>query len=172
MFRKLILFSLLIFISPLYSQEVKKVFPADYTGIYKGELTYETPKGPAKIPMEFQFRKTDSIHKYDYWLVYNNQPRKYSLIVKDSTRGLYEIDENNGIILPARFYEGTLYSWFEVQNNKVSSRLEFQDNKLFFEILFSNTKSKTTTGGVSEQIPQVYGYPISAIQKAVLIKQD
>ena len=104
--------------------------------------------------------------------MYNNQPRKYSIISKNKNRGTFEINENNGIILPARFYGNVLYSWFEVGANKLTSRLQFEDNKIYFEILFSNLKNKTTTGGVSKDIPKVFGYPISAVQKAILIKEN
>lgn len=155
-----------------YSQESIKQFPKDYLGRYTGELKYETSKGIAKIPMEFILRETDSVNRFDYWLIYNNQPRKYTLITKNSEKGIFEIDENNGIVLPARFFEDTLYSWFEVGKNKVSSRLAFDDRKLYFEILFSNLQNKTKTGGISDQIPNVFGFPISTVQRATLIKQD
>ena len=115
--------------------------------------------------------KTDSINRFDYKLIYAGQPRNYTLIIKDLKKGICEVDENNGIILPSRFSENTLYSFFEVQNNLLSSRFEFRNGEVVFEILFSNTEQKVTSGGTSEQIPPVFGYPISTIQKAILVKQ-
>ena len=162
----------LFVIGNVTAQQSKKNFPDDYLGIYKGSLSYETKNGLATIPMEFHLNATDSANTYDYWLVYNNQSRKYSIISKNKNRGTFQIDENNGIILPARFYENVLYSWFEVGTNKLTSRLQFEDDKIYFEILFSNLNNKTSTGGVSKDIPKVFGYPISSIQKAILIKED
>ncbi len=155
----------------MHCQETKKQFPQDFVGVYKGQLNYETPNGIASIPMEFHLKKTDSVNTYDYWLVYDGKPREYSLIVLNEKRGTCKIDENNGIILPARFYKNTLYSWFEVSGNKLTSRLQFEGETLFFEILFSALKNKTTTGGVKE-VPKVFGYPISSVQKAVLKKTN
>lgn len=172
MWKKILFLILVIAANPFYGQELTKAFPDDYVGVYKGKLQYETPKGMTQIPMEFHLKKTDTTHVYSYWLVYNGQPRKYGLKIKDKAKGLFEVDEYNGIVLPARFFDNTLYSWFEVQGNKVSSRLQFDNNTIHFEILFSNTKNKMTTGGSSEGIPQVLGYLISAVQKAVLERQD
>ena len=94
----------------------------------------------------------------------------YTLIIKDREKGICEIDENNGIILPSRFSGNTLYSFFEVQGSLLSSRLDFSKDRMTFEILFGTTKNKTTSGGVSKDIPEVFGYPISVIQKAILKK--
>lgn len=166
-----VLFLLLCILSicSIQSQETFN-FPEDAIGKYSGTLLIDSPRGKQEIPMEFHFMKTDSIHKFDYKLVYAGQPRNYTLVIKDKEKGICEVDENNGILLPSRFSGNTLFSFFEVQNNFLSSRFEFRGDSLVFEILFSNTKSKTTSGGTSEQIPEIYGYPISTIQKAILTK--
>jgi len=146
-------------------------FPEDAIGKYSGTLLIDSPRGKQEIPMEFHLMKTDSVNRFDYKLIYAGQPRNYTLIIKDLEKGICEVDENNGIILPSRFSGNTLFSFFEVQNNFLSSRFEFRKDALVFEILFSNTKQKTTSGGTSEQIPEVYSYPISTIQRAILSKQ-
>lgn len=151
------------------SQEIKS-FPENVLGTYKGTLQIDSPRGKQEIPMEFHLKKTDSLHKFDYVLMYNGQPRNYTLVIKDRKKGICEVDENNGIILPSKFSGNTLYSFFEVQGNFLSSRFDFQNDTLIFEILFSNTKNKTTTGGTSKDIPEVFGYPITVVQKATLKK--
>ena len=162
-------FSLLIQFS--FAQEKTTSFPENAVGIYKGSLHINSPRGTQKIPMEFHMKKTDSLHKFTYVLLYNGSPRNYTLVVKDKEKGLYEVDENNGIVLPAKFANNTLYSFFEVQGNLLSSRMHFTNDGLDFEILFTATKNKTTTGGVSKDIPKVFGYPISVVQKAILKKE-
>lgn len=168
---KILILSCCLFVfSFSFSQELGKTFPEDFLGIYKGELSITTERGNQTIPMEFHLLKTDSIHKFDYKLVYNNTPRNYTLIVKDKNKGLFEIDENNGIVLPSHFNQNVLYSFFEVQGNFLSTRIDFNDsNTLNFEILFSRLKNKTTTGGTSKEIPEVFGYPITVFQKAKLV---
>lgn len=153
-----------------YSQEKSFSFPEDAVGKYSGTLLIDSPRGKQEIPMEFHLIKTDSLHRFDYKLIYAGQPRNYTLIIKDKEKGICEVDENNGIILPSRFSGNTLFSFFEVQGNFLSSRFEFQEDTLVFEILFFNTKNKTTSGGTSDKIPEVYGYPISTVQKAILSK--
>jgi len=159
-----------LLISTSFCQDKKTSFPDDFLGIYKGTLLIDSPRGKQEIPMEFHMVKTDSVHRFDYKLVYNGQPRNYTLVVKDKEKGIYEVDENNGIILPTKFTNNTLFSFFEVQGNFLSSRMAFSENLLDFEILFTAVKNKVKTGGVSKETPEVFGYPISVVQKAVLVK--
>ena len=159
--------------SNISSEEKNKtlIFPNDYTGIYKGTLFIKTLKGKQEIPMEYHLKKTDSSHKYEYSLIYNNQPRNYTLVIKDQKKGLFNIDENNGIILPSYYHKNTLHSFFEVQGNLLNTRMEFLDDKVAFEIIFTPTLQKIKTGGIADSIPEVYGYPITVFQTATLIKQ-
>ena len=169
--KKLLIFIFVfVFANICHAQTKNFSFPEDAVGNYKGILQIDSPRGKQEIPMEFQLIKTDSIDRFEYKLIYSDQPRNYTLIIKDREKGICEVDENNGIILPSRFSGNTLFSFFEVQGNFLSSRFEFHKDKLFFEILFSAIKNKTTTGGTSKEIPEVFGYPITVIQKAELKK--
>ena len=159
------------FITMITAQD-KDSFPERFLGSYKGNLEIHSSKGMQTIPMEFHLTPTDSSTTvFTYQLVYNGQPRNYTLIEKDKTKGLYEIDENNGIVLPANYVANTLYSFFEVQGNLLTTRLNFTETTMDFEILFTAVKNKTTTGKGTKEIPFVYGYPISVVQRAVLVKQ-
>jgi hypothetical protein len=156
-----------------FSQKTNTIFPNDFYGIYKGELHITTEKGKQKIPMEFHLLPSKTEDNFQYKLVYNNVPRNYTLRVKNKEKGVYEIDENNGIVLPASFHNNVLYSFFEVQGNFLSTRIDFSASNEFilFEILFSRLANKTTTGNTSKEIPEVFGYPITVFQKATLKKQ-
>lgn len=144
-------------------------FPDDFLGIYKGTLKIKNPGGKQEIPMEYHLLKTDSIGKYEYKLVYNGQARNYFLIEKNKEKGIYEVDENNGIILPTFLNDNTLHSFFEVQGNLLSSRAKFKKNELDFEILFTRLSNKITSGG--GDVPDVFGYPITTFQTATLTKE-
>ncbi|WP_431165888.1 hypothetical protein [Tenacibaculum halocynthiae] len=161
-----------LFFTISISAQTSKIFPDDFLGIYKGDLTINSKRGVQKIPMEFHLLETKTEGKYDYKLVYNGQPRDYTLVVKDKIKGIFDIDENNGIILPVRIVGNVLYSFFEVQGNMLTSRLAFTDDKVDFEILFTATKNKITTGKGTKEIPFVYGYPISVVQRAYLKKKN
>mgnify|MGYP000141457847 CR=1 FL=1 len=156
----------------VFSQNKALTFPENAVGIYKGDIHISSDKGNQIIPMELHLKATRETNKFEYVLVYNKTPRNYSLVVKNKEKGLYEIDENNGIILPAKFANNTLFSFFEVQGNLLSSRLAFYQDRVEFEILFAVLKNKLKTGGNSKDIPEVFGYPISTVQKAVLKRKN
>jgi hypothetical protein len=167
-------FAILLFFSLMFSavhSQRKINFPEDVLGTYYGYLMIDMPSGRLEIPTEFSLKKTDTIDRYHYTLIYAGKPRNYTLVVKDKEKGICEVDENNGIVLPSRFSDNILYSFFEVNGNLLSSRFEFRKKEMVFEILSSSMKNKTTTGGTSEQIPEVFGFPITTIQKGVLVKQ-
>ena len=141
-----------------------------YLGRYTGELKIFNANGIHSIPMEFHFLETNDPERFDYVLIYNNEPRNYTLIVQDKENGRYVLDENNGIVLPTTYKDGVFYSLFEVQGSLLTSRIAFQADAADFEIIFSNTTDKTITGGEEKDIPQVTGYPISVVQKARLTR--
>ena len=170
--KAILLFCISCIVNLGFAQEKTELFPESVLGIYKGKLYIDTPRGKQEIDMEFHIQKTDVANRFDYKLVYSGKPRNYTLVVKNREKGLYEVDENNGIILPARFANNILYSFFEVQGNLLSSRMSFSNDQLDFEILFTAIKNKVTTGGTSKEVPEVIGYPISVVQKAVLKKVE
>lgn len=162
------------FTTLIYSQE-KKEFPNDYFGIYKGKLEILNQFGSQTIDMEFHLLPSDSVGKYKYTLVYKsdkiNQERKYTLIEKDKSKGLYVVDENNGIILNAFYAKGTLYSIFEVEGNILTTTERFYDNYMDFEIMFSKKENAETSKESSETKTEVISYPVISVQKAKLYKQ-
>lgn len=139
-----------------------------FLGQYTGELMIFNSNGTQQIPMEFHFLETDDPDRFDYVLIYNNQPRNYTLIAQDKANGRYVLDENNGITLPTTYKDGVFYSFFEVEGSLLTSRIAFKSEGAEFEIVFSNTGDKTTTGGQNQDTPTVIGYPVSGVQKATL----
>ena len=159
-----------LFVSPIQGQQPAKSFPEDFTGIYRGPLEItNTGKPTVTIPMEFHLLDTDTSDRFEYRLIYDGQPRNYTLIVNDLVSGDLSLDENNGIILPTKLIGNVIHSFFEVQGNLLSSRIAFYQDHVQFEILFSDLSTKERTGENTEY--EIYGYPISTVQKAILMKQ-
>lgn len=150
-------------------------FPRDFYGIYKGDLQIVNARGRQTIQMEFHLKKTDSIGKYQYMLVYimngERQECKYNLLEKDVSKGEYIVDENNGILLDAKLIDNTIYSMFEVQDNILTTTERFYKDAMDFEITVTNKTEKVLTGTKGEDATEVVSFPIFAIQKAHLIKQ-
>ncbi len=149
-------------------------FPDDFLGTYAGKLQIFGAK-IQEIDMKFELQKTDTAGKYIYTLIYiapnRTDERKYFLIEKDKTKGFYQVDEDNGILLNARFVGNSLISIFEVEGNVIYSCFKFENQNLTFEIISSNKANIEKSGGTSTEIPEVLAYPVSGYQKAVLKKE-
>jgi len=153
----------------------EKVFPQDFYGIYKGDLIITNPNGEQTIAMELHLNETDSIGKYQYTLVYivkdERQEREYTLIEVDASKGLYVVDENNGIILDAQLVDNSLYFMFEVQGNLLTTTERFFDDHMIFEITMTNPEQKKVSATKDENPIEVTSYPIIVVQTAKLVKQ-
>jgi hypothetical protein len=156
-------------------EDKPKLFPQDYFGAYYGKLQIDNSGNQQEIDMEFHLQATDSVGKYSYTIVYgsgeNRQERKYFLIEKNATKGEYVVDEDNGILLNAKWSGNTLYSMFEVQGSLLTSRESFFANYMDFEITYSNKAQQETSGDKGEEIPEVISYPITVVQTARLYKK-
>lgn len=175
--KKLIFILVIIFTFPnSYSQEsTTPSFPDSYFGNYIGDLVINTNKGIQNYPMEFHLQPTDSSGIYDYIIVYGKgeqrQERNYTLKEKNAQKGLYTLDENNGILLDSKVIENKIYFLFEVSDSLLTTFITFNKNDLVFEIIATNTNQKMVSGGQDEDTPEVFSYPISVVQRALLIKQ-
>jgi hypothetical protein len=150
-------------------------FPEDFYGVYKGNLEITNTQGKQTIPMEFHLQPTDSVGTYEYVIVYitngNRQERNYTLIEVDKAKGLYQVDENNGIVLDVKCIGSTLFSMFEVQGNILTTTERFYDNAMDFEITFASKQNANASKSADETQIDVVSYPITVLQKALLIKQ-
>ncbi|WP_338349909.1 hypothetical protein [Nonlabens tegetincola] len=146
------------------------LFPEDYTGVYKGKLNITTSNGLNSIPMELHLLATQDSLKYDYKIFYGEErsERPYSLL-KTNNPNLFELDENNGIILPTAYSENTLFSTYEVAGNLLTSTLIFNEEYIEFLISFSPLESKELAGEAEGF--EVSAYPITVMQKARLFKE-
>jgi len=166
---------LLVFFFGKSQETTETTFPQDFFGIYTGTLNIYAAKATQEIPMEFHLLPTEINEQYIYKLVYGEgeqrQERDYLLQPKDADLGIYEVDEQNGIILENRVVGNKMYTLFEVQESLLTTFITFEKDHLLFEIVYSDTSKKETSGGQEEDVPVVTSYPISVVQKAYLIKQ-
>ena len=170
---------LTVFLLTIQLSSAQKVneskFPDSYFGIYTGEIVINSEKGLKNYPMEFHLLPTDSLGVFNYMIVYgkdeNRQERKYTLKEKDKAKGIYTLDENNGILLDCKVIENRMYFLFEVMDNLLTTFIVFNDEHLVFEIVVTDTKQKNSSGGQDKDTPEVISYPITGVQKAVLNKQ-
>ena len=156
--------------APLVNGSEKQLmFPDDFLGIYKGDLVNTTSNGVEIIPMEFHLLATSDPFKYDYKIYYGveRSERAYTLIQTENPN-IYELDENNGILLPVAYSKNTLFSTYEVAGNLLQNSEVFYKDRMDFMITMSVLNNKEETGEAAGY--QVSSYPISVMQQASLYK--
>ena len=174
---KLLFLFLIIFISniSIALEQSDKIFPDSYLGKYRGDLLISSGKDHQKVQMEFHLLETDSLGKYDYTIIYgsdkNRQTRRYTLIEKIKSTGNYILDENNGILLEAKVLFDKMFFIFEINGSLLTTYISFGDDHLIFEVVAAQTESKLISGGLSDEIPEVFSYPVGVVQSAILFKE-
>lgn len=167
-------FTAVILLCSVHFYAQKTTFPDDFCGLYKGDLVITNNQGQQTVPMEFYLKKTDTSQVFSYKMIYkaasNPVEKNYKLIVKDKLKGEFVIDENNGILLEANFFDNTLHSVFEVQNSLIISTETFYEDRMVFKLVFSNM-TMSSRNEKTEDVPMVVNYPVSVVQNAVLMKQ-
>ncbi len=88
-----------------------------------------------------------------------------------ATQGRYIVDENNGIVLDNKVVNNRMYALFEVNNSLLTTFITFEKDQMVFEIVFASTANKNITFANNEERTEVISYPISTVQRAILIKQ-
>lgn len=161
----------------LFGQSDDKSFPASWEGEWSGELVISTGAGEAqRIPMILRILPVEG-DRHTFSIVYGEDTpentRPYFIQEVDASKGHYEVDEANGIILDDFLINGKLYSRFEVMGSLLLTTIEMRDDQLIYEIISGAMEPLRTTGDTiiaGEEIPPVNGYGITVQQRAVLTK--
>jgi hypothetical protein len=146
---------------------------AEWLGIWKGKMTLQYASGTSQvIDNELHIQKI-SDKLWAWRIVYddgkNRQERAYELLVINSLKGKYQIDEKNSIILNAYFADNTLMSVFTVEKNQIFTTYRLQNDTLYFENIMVRSDQPTMTGGQGET-PKVESFPVRVLQRGVLKK--
>ncbi len=125
------------------------------------------------VPMELHLLPTDSMHIYDWVLMYkvpdaDADIRKYKLIVTDSS---YVTDEQNSILLDGYVFGNVYVERFSVMGTVLTVLLEKQDGVLHYRIFSGKEEAVRESGGATideREVPMVKSFPLSSYQAAVL----
>lgn len=173
MYRLPLLFLLWLVVSlPLFAQ--KNTLLKEWQGVWKGNLEIWSTKTekPQIVPMELHILPTDSAQKFIWKIVYNQEPRNYILYAQNPEKGIFLLDEQNGIKMEMKLWQNLFVSTFEVENNLLVGTYRLQKKEIWFEILFYPKSNAQKTGNLPEQkIPEVVFYPSQVLQRAVLKKK-
>lgn len=148
-------------------------FPSDWLGNWKGELQwYKTgEREPRKVAMELRINRGDSINTWSWHIIYgteNPDSRPYKLVLRDSAKMHWVIDENNGIVLDQYWVANRFCGAFTVMGNTIVNQYWMEGDQLLVEFLSIGSKPVATTGNGTEASPAVDSYRVGGYQKAVL----
>lgn len=146
-----------------------------WMGNFQGELYATNLAGiETTYRMELDISKIDET-SYNWVITYGadstKQERAY--ILNFIGMNLYEMDEQNGILLKVSYNDNALTSVFEVDGNLLHVIYRITKKGVLFELTSSN--GKTISGGNTDEsgakVPEVGSYQTIAFQTAYLKRQ-
>lgn len=151
-------------------------FPGAWAGHWKGDVKVVGGQGePVKFTMERLIGPTQTPGRWQWTIIYDGaagrQERAYELVVDDAAKGLYTVDEKNGIRLPSRYLDGVLYSTFEVQGSRIGVRQELvgagtPEARMEVELATEAVEAASVSGG--GEVPEVRAWTPVSVQRATL----
>jgi len=172
---------IVLFVMMGTSTYAQNVFPESWLGNYKGDLNiYGVDSIKMKAKMNLDIVKTPNDSIFDWTITYEMKGKKniraYSLIVVDRSKGHYQIDEKNTIIIDGYLHNTSVFtSFFKVSESYIIATYTKQENEMLFEIIAGKGTPVSTTGNTKQndkEIPVVYSYLVNGRQKAVLRKEE
>jgi len=153
-------------------------FPVSWAGNWQGTLEIFNAKGKVQsVPMWMEIHPIDTsaTGRFTFGLVYGSKEqdwRPYELVPVDPEKGLWKVDEKNGIVMESYLYGPKLLCWFVVQGSRILCTYEKTDaNTIVFEVMSGKEAPGSTTGNTKqgeEDIPEVKTYPFQGFQRGVL----
>jgi hypothetical protein len=143
---------------------------APWHGVWRGELElWQRDDVARRVPMELHVQPR-AAGEWTWTLVYGagaaREERRYALRAKAG--GTFEIDEQNGIVLPLQRFGRRFFSRFAVGGSELLARYELVgEGALLYEMISAGGAEAGKTGGAGE-IPEVRTAPVNGFQRALL----
>ncbi len=126
--------------------------------------------------MELHVHPIEGSDRWTWTIVYGEgekrAPREYELLALDPEKGLYEVDEKNGILLKGYVIHNAFYGLFSVQGSLILDKYERKGDALEFEIISGQLGQGRMSGDTvltgNDTIPPVMDYPLRVMQRALL----
>lgn len=159
-----------------FAQADSLAFPQDWLGHWAGSLhIYDYSGLKQTVPMQLELIPIEKDSVWTWAITYGEdslaQKRAYELHVVDQSKGHYQIDEKNSIVLDGYRLGNHFTSTFKVQSNYLISDYALEGDELIFTIHFFAEQAVRESGGESidgSTIPIVYSYPNTILQEATL----
>lgn len=159
-------------------------FPADFTGVWVGELKVYTIEGfRQSVPMELQILPVDD-STYTYTIIYGEDreagKRPYLLRAGKDGPHHWVVDEDNGILLDNFYVGGILNGPFSIMGTSLFAHLERRGEHLYYaitsgpeDVYRSSKATEEAAAEVDTDEPEirVETFKISNQQSALLRRQ-
>ncbi len=157
------------------------VFPDDWTGKYEGDmyLHYPTANRIDTVHVDFELEALETSNKWSSIMTYNSAKygeriKNYIIIKPDSLDHMvYQLDEQDGIIIDQNFIDDTFYSSFTVAGMYITSRMRRIEGGIEYEVITSKEEKTRSTKNRSENPEEVFvvdSYPPYTIQRVLFSK--
>lgn len=158
---------------PPLADPYKLCFPEDWIGEWDGILKIYSERGLEKnVPMKLIIMPTPAIDRYCWDIVYDGMPRNYELVVRDSAKGSYSLDERNGIDIMSGLFGNHFVSRFSVMGNLLDCDYELLNyDEMKFKISTGQESIQWSTGNIehpADTVPIIGVYNITNLQVAAL----
>ena len=152
-------------------------FPKDFLGHWEGTLNWYQAgkKTPQTVKMQLVILPGDSANTYSWQIIYGDKGednRPYILKAVDTSKGHWQIDERNGIIIDQYFVGNRFTSAFTVQTTTIIDSYWREGDALVAEFYGLTAKPVTTSGKGTEESPKVDSYGTKSYQRAVLKRKQ
>lgn len=140
------------------------IFPEKCLGVWEGVMyIYGQSVLIDSVNIKFTAAKTDTagtfIWKTEYLSPKTPMVKDYKLILEDAGKGLYILDEGNGVKLTEYTINNKMYSLFKVDDIYLTSSMEIVNDQLIFEV---------TSGKELNEVQGVTNYSFSYVQRVVM----
>ena len=158
---------------------IAPAFPAEWCGRWTGTLAMlgDSKFGPVTMTLEIA---PITEGRWSWTITYDGefgrQVRPYELVAIDAAAGRFAVDEKNGIVIPMRVLDGTLYSTFEVMDSRIEMRETLvgsgADAAIVVEMATIRVGESTVTGGdAGRSIPEVRCWTPRSVQRGRLVRR-
>ncbi len=171
---------LLFFLSVklLDAQTDSLAFPQSWEGKYTGTLEIFTAVGKTQsLPMELHILPIDTSDNHTFYIIYGEDKvaglRPYELVTIDAAKGLYKIDEKNGIAMEGYLLGNSFVQRFEVMGNLLTMVTEKTGaDELTWTVYAGKAEAVSVSGGETEEVPVVAAFGVGSVQRGVLGRRE
>lgn len=170
--KKLFILFLSVFWSTLHAQNIPQGWEGEWVGlleIYNAKGNMET------INMELHINSTDKPGRWRYTIIFSDNEGKdqieYFLVKIDSLPYLYEVEEDNGLIIYEILMGHKMFQGFEVNKHVYCSITSYEKNKITWELVSDDETINYRSGKGKTESPSLTTFLPDSYQCATLIKK-